>query len=381
MGNRYYTDESKKMYYFLLMMTILNSAGLQVWQTLLNNFAVEVVHINGFQIGIIQGLREVPGFLALLVIYLLLIFKEHRLDALSIGIVGIGLWLTGFMPSYYGLLFTCFVTSIGVHLAMTLNDSLTLQYFDKTKTPLVMTKIRSVTAAANVGVGLFILGASFIMNYSQIYFISGTVITATALLYTFKDPTNKDIPVQKKKMILKLRYWLFYTLTFMSGARRQIYLTFAIFLLVEKFKFSLTEITTLFLVNNALNYFINPMIGWAINRFGERKVLFTENITSALVFLVYAYTDSKMLVAATYIVDYIAFNFTVAIKTHFQKIADPKDIAGSMTMGVTMNHIIAVMIPIIGGAVWMIDKKIPFFIGAALSFITLFFTRFVRVEN
>ena len=152
-------------------------------------------------------------------------------------------------------------------------------------------------------------------------------------------------------------------------------------MLVKKFEFSIREITILFLVNNVINYFLNPLIGRAINYFGERKVLSTEYISLIGIFIVYAYTDSKLVVIGMYILDHLFFNFSVGIKTHFQKIADPRDIAGSMAMGVTINHIAAVIIPIIGGIIWMIDYKIPFLVGAGMSVISLILAQFIRVKK
>ena len=363
------------------MMTILSAGGLQSWRTLLNNFAVEVVKTTGLEMGVLQGLREVPGFLALLVIYVLLIIKEHRLTALSLVVMGIGILMTGYFPSVNGLIISTFIMSLGFHYAMTLNDSLTLQYFDKIRAPLVMTKLRAITAAVNVAVGGFIFIASYKLDYSTIFYLFGGIVTVIAFLYIFKDPTDKNIVPQRKKMILRKRYWLFYALTFMSGARRQIFVAFAVFLLVQKFQFSIREITILFLINNVINYFLNPMIGRAINRFGERKVLSIEYITLIFVFIAYAYSHSKAVVALMYIIDFVVFNFSIGIKSHFQKIADPRDIAGSMAMGVTINHISAVIIPIAGGLVWMLDYKIPFIAGAAMSIISLTLVQFIKKRD
>ena len=167
----------------------------------------------------------------------------------------------------------------------------------------------------------------------------------------------------------------------MSGARRQIFVAFAVFLMVKKFGFTIQEITVLFLVNNLINYFLTPLIGRAINYFGERKVLSVEYISLIFIFCIYAYTDSKIVVTLMYILDHIVFNFAVAIRSHFQKIADPRDIAGSMAMGVTINHIAAVILPIVGGLIWMVDYKIPFLLGAGLSLISLVLVQFIRTKK
>jgi len=164
----------------------------------------------------------------------------------------------------------------------------------------------------------------------------------------------------------------------MAGARRQIFMAFAVFLLVKNFHFSIQEVTVLFVVNNLVNYFLSPLIGRAIIRFGERKVLSLEYGSMIIIFLVYATTGSKLVVAVTYIVDHVFFNFSIAIRTFFQKIGDPKDIAPSMAVGFTINHIAAVFLPAIGGFLWMIDYRIPFISGAFLSLVSLIAVQKIR---
>ena len=181
-------------------------------------------------------------------------------------------------------------------------------------------------------------------------------------------------------MVLKKCYWLFYFLTFMAGARRQIFVAFAVFLLVKKFDFSVQDITLLFFLNNIINFFINPFIGKFIVKYGERKLLSIEYFFLILIFISYAAVDSKMVVAVLYILDHVFFNFATGIKTYFQKIAAPEDIAPSAAVGFTINHIAAVVLPVIGGMLWMVDYKIPFLFGAFFSFISLCLVQFIRTE-
>jgi MFS family permease len=129
-------------------------------------------------------------------------------------------------------------------------------------------------------------------------------------------------------------------------------------------------VTLLFVINNFINYFLSPLIGKSIIRFGERKVLSLEYAALVFIFLAYAGVDSRWMVAVLYILDHVFFNFAIAIRTYFQKVADPKDIAPSMAMGFTINHIAAVFLPAVGGVLWMVDYRIPFVAGAFLSLIS-----------
>lgn len=366
------------MFRFLAIMSIASVVGLQTWRTLFNNFAVEVAGLEGNHVGMIQSFREIPGFLALLAVFILLVIKEHRLSALSITILGIGVAVTGFFPSYPGLLLTTLIMSFGFHYYETTNQSLTLQYFDREISPWVFGKFRSYGAATNIGVGLLIYILSPLFAYRDIYLLLGLIILIAGAWGLRQNPVRLDIVPQHKKMIFRKKYGLYYFLTFMAGARRQIFVAFAVFLMVKKFDFTVQEITLLFVLNNALNYFVSPLIGKWIIRFGERKLLSLEYANLIVIFIAYAFVESRILVSILYILDHIFFNFSIAIRTYFQKIGDPRHIAPTMAVGFTINHIAAVVIPAMGGVLWMIDYRIPFLAGALMSFISLTAVQWIR---
>ncbi len=359
------------MYRFLLVLTISSTMGLQAWRTLFDNFSVNVVGIDGNQMGVIQSAREIPGFLALLVVLVMLLLKEHRISALSVFTLGVGVAITGLFPSYMGLIGTTLVMSLGFHYFETTNQSLSLQYFDQKTSPIVLGKLRGISAGANIAVGLIIFALTPFLPYVWLYGLLGGVIALSGVWGLWQKPTRDDLPVQHSKMIFRRKYWLYYLLTFLAGSRRQIFVAFSVFLMVKKFGFDVQEVTILFMINNLVNYFLSPAIGWAIVRFDERRVLSLEYFTSIFIFMGYAFADSKWLVAGLYMADHIFFNFAVAIRTFFQKIGDPKDVAPSMAVGFTINHVGAVVFPVVGGLLWAVDYRIPFVAGAVIALMSL----------
>jgi hypothetical protein len=373
-------EQAKKnpMYLYLIVLAICSTMGLQAWRTLFNNFAVEAAGLNGQHVGMIQSVREIPGFLALLAVYVIMIIREHRLSALSILLLGLGIAVTGLFPSYTGLLLTTLVMSFGFHYYETTNMSLTLQYFDEKTSPWVFGKQRSYAAATNIVIGIIIYFAAFWLDFTKIYLLVGGLIMMAGLWGFTRDPSDTTLVPQHKKMIVRKKYGLFYFLTFMAGARRQIFMAFSVLLMVENFNYTVQEITILFAVNNVINYYLSPMIGKSIIRFGERKVLSLEYFSLIFVFLAYAATGSKWIVALLYILDHIFFNFSIAIRTYFQKVSDPRDIAPSMAVGFTINHIAAVFLPALGGMLWMIDYRIPFVGGAMMALVSLAAVQMIR---
>ena len=369
------------MYKYLTLLVVVATVGHQAWRTLLNNFAVDQLGLSGLQMGLVQSLRELPGFLTFLVVYVLLIFKEHRLSAFSVILFGAGIIMTGLFPSFQGLLFTTFLMSLGYHYFETTRQSLVLQYFNKRQSPLVLAKWRSLTAFANIGIGaaIWILFRFTDRPMYVVYIVLGILIIGFGIYSIFKDPADKDLPIQHKKIIIRKKYWLFYALNFLSGARRQIFVVFAVFMLVQKYGFTIWQISALFVLNNLITWLVSPYIGKAINRFGERKMLTLEYAFLIVIFLGYALFEFKWFAAGLYVVDHIFFNFSIGIHTFFQKTADPKDIAPSIAVSFSINHISAVIIPAIGGMLWMLNWQIPFIFGSALAVVSLILVQLIRV--
>ena len=160
------------MFLFLLVLTVASAAGLQGWRILINNFAVERAGVTGFrERSWCKSVREIPGLLSVLVVYLLLLVREHRLAALSVALLGAGVAATGFLPSFWGIVFTTLVMSFGFHYYETLNSSLTLQYFNLTEAPMVSGRLRGVASATNLGIGGLLFALSLYLDYALLFVV------------------------------------------------------------------------------------------------------------------------------------------------------------------------------------------------------------------
>ncbi|MDL2306870.1 MFS transporter [Desulfovibrio sp. OttesenSCG-928-C06] len=368
---------NRPIFKYLLVQTFFMAVALNGWNAIYTNFAKEVVLLNGEQIGFIQSVRELPGLLSVSLLLVLLLVKEMRLMSLSIMLVGIGTVAAGYMSYYHGVLICTLVMSLGFHYAESISQSLTLQHYSTTESPLIIGALRSATSAGSFGVGLVMFLLADLVPYHGLFLVMGV----GCFLAGVWGVLQKDIPPRnntpQRKMVLKKDYLLFYILTLLSGARRQIFVVFSVLLLVERFGFSLREMTFLFLLNHLINWILNRYIGKTINAFGERKLLTVKYALLAAVFVAYAFSDNRLLVASLYVLEQLFFNLTVAIRTFFQKIADPRDIAPTMAVGVTMNHVAAVAVPTIGGILWMFDYRLPFFMGLGFALAALVCVQFM----
>ncbi|MCP4089869.1 MAG: MFS transporter [Gammaproteobacteria bacterium] len=357
----------------LMLMAIAVPLSFSAWQTLINNFAIEQAAFTGREIGILQSLREIPGFLAFAVVFLLLVIKEQRLAYLSLLLLGIGTALTGFFPSAIGLYLTTILMSLGYHYYETLQTSLTLQWIDKSNA--AETLGRMIAAGSFASIITFVLiwfGSDLLqLDYRWLYLLAGGVTVLIAIGVWLTYPLFPQHHEQHKHMVLRKRYWLYYALTFMSGARRQIFVVFAGFLMVEKFGYSVGDIALLFMINATLNVLFARRIGKLIHRIGERRALLIEYTGLILVFTGYAIVESAQIAAGLYVLDHLFFAMAIALKTYFQKIAGPKDIASTAGVAFSINHIAAVIIPVIFGLIWLTSPALVFLSGTAMAIISL----------
>lgn len=354
-------------------MSIAMPIAFNTWTALLNNFVVERAAFTGVEIGILQSLREVPGFLAFTTVFVLLIIREQTFAVLSLALLGIGVAATGFFPTVYGLYFTTVVMSLGFHYFEAVKQSLALQWLTKEEAPQVLGRLISVAAITSLivyGV-LWIFLELFDLDYVWNLLISGVICVLLAILMWLGFPHYKSTTEQHSKLILRKRYWLYYALTFFSGARRQIFMVFAAFLMVEKFGYSAAQVTALFLINYAFNWLFAEKIGVLIRRIGERNSLTIEYVGLTVVFTAYAFVENAYIAAGLYVIDHMFFALYIAMSTYFQKIADPADFASSAGVSFTINHIAAVVVPALLGLVWINSNAAVFLIGTGFAVCSL----------
>ena len=351
--------------------------AFNTWSALLNNFVIEVANFDGSDIGLLHTVREIPGFLAVGVIAIIIFVREQVLGLVSLVLLGVATAVTAYFPSLAGILTLTMLSSIGFHYYETVNQSLQLQWLPIANAPWIMGCMMALGSAATFIVYLIILllWEPLGLGYNIVYVCGGAATAIIAVFAMVAYPQFEGPTVQNKSMVLRKRYWLYYALQFMSGARRQIFVVFAGFMMVEKFGFEVHELTSLFLINLMINMLVAPLLGRIVQRFGERRTLVFEYVGLALVFLSYGgvyYLGWGVLVAAfLYVVDHIFFGLALALKTYFQKIADPADIAPTAAVAFTINHIAAVVLPVILGLLWLVSPLLVFLIAAGMAFVSL----------
>lgn len=363
----------------LMLLGLANTLCFQTWMTLLNNFTYNEAGFTGREIGILQTVREIPGFLAFTAVFVLLMMREQTLAYLSILLLALGAALTGFFPTAVGLYVTTLIFSVGFHYFDTMGQSLSLQWLAKDTAAHGLGRVISAESfGALTAFGLIYLGYSVLgLGYPAVYFIAAVAATGIVLFAMASFPYFPQSVDQHRHLVLRRRYWLYYLITLFEGARRQIFVVFAGFMMVERFGFSVTAITTLFLINHLFNMTIAPTIGKLVMRFGERTALTLEYIGLFGVFFTYAFVTDPWLAAALYVIDHAFFAMSMASKTYFQKIAAPADIAPTAAVAFSINHIAAIVLPVTLGMVWTVSPEAVFLTGAGFALVSLGLARLI----
>ena len=361
----------------LFLMALAMPIAFNAWSLLLNNFVKEVAQFDGADIGLLHVVREIPGFLAFGVIFLILLVREQILGLVSLTLLGLATAVTAWFPTMGGILMITLLSSIGFHYYETVNQSLQLQWLSKDRAPQMLGWLVAAGSAATAVVYtlVVVLWEPLGLTYNIVYMAAGLASAAIALFCLLAYPQFESPTPQVKKLILRRRYWLYYALQFMAGARRQIFVVFAGFMMVEKFGFKVHDIAALYLANLAINIVVAPMIGKVVSHFGERRTLNFEYAGLALVFLAYGglywFSWGFVIASVLYVIDHVLFSMAIALKTYFQKIADPADIAPTAAVAFTINHIAAVTLPFPLGLLWLVSPPAGFALAAAMALISL----------
>ena len=357
----------------LFLMAFAMPIAFSVWLALLNNFVVEAAQFDGADIGLLHAVREVPGFLAVGVIVVIMVMREQVLGLLSLIMLGVATALTAQFPQMTGILVLTFISSVGFHYYETVNQSLQLQWLSKDRAPQMLGWLLAAgsTSTFVVYFVIMVLWEPLGLTYNIVYMAGGGITAVIALFAMIAYPQFEAPTPQLKTFVLRRRYWLYYALQFMSGARRQIFMVFAGFMMVENFGFEVHELTALYLINLVVNILVAPLLGRIVARYGEQKALGFEYVGLVCVFLAYGgvyYFGWGLIIASVlYVLDHIFFGLALALKTYFQKIADPQDIAPTAAVAFTINHIAAVALPVPLGLLWLFSPAAVFFLAAGMA--------------
>ncbi len=360
---------------------ILNVGFEGIYMSIYNNFIADDIGVGPRQLGLIESVRETPGFLSAFIAALTMQIPSPILAGLALLIMSVGIAAFSQIHTVGILIFWAVFWSVGFHCWAPLQPAMVLSLTkDKGKGKRLGQIWRVRDAAALVGMGLIALvGTQDILR--SMFLVAGATIVVAALVVVLvsRKATHMEMP----RLVAKKKYGLYYALSFFQGFRKQIFMTFAVFALVRVYGASVRAIARLMIINRIANLIFAPVIGRFVDRVGERKALSICYAALTAIFLGYGLVHSRRILYILYCLDSFIYMFSMAQTTYLNKIAPPEDVRPTLSMGVTMNHVSSVIVPIIGGLLWETSGRYEavFFIGAFVALVSLLVAQFINVDK
>jgi len=314
------------------------------------NFLADDIGVSGFQMGVLEAFRESCGVVAFAVLAILAGLAEPIVGAAMLVLLGAGLASYAFVHDYVWVVALSLIWSQGLHVWMPLPNSMALSLAEPGRAG---HRLGQIAAAGSAGWGLG-LGAALLLTLAGVamrplYIVAGAaaVVAAAACL-----AIPRDLKTPGPRLVFRRKYGLYYLLCFLEGWRKQIFLCFAGYLLVREHGASLRTMLLLWGATQVIGYFAAPRIGRLIDRVGERRVLMAYFASLMLVFAGYAAIPNVYVLYVLFVLDGVLFTLAMALTTYVNRIAPPSEHTPTLSMGVAMNHVAAVSMPLAGGFLW-----------------------------
>jgi len=365
-----------------LIATFVFGFTQSIFDATFNNFLNETFFISDWQRGFMELPRELPGFLVVFFSALFFFLCSRRLAVVANVLCAFGIILIAFAsPGFSIMLIWLFIFSVGQHLFIPLNQSIGMELASEGQKG---RRLGQFSAVANMAMilgsfavflGFKHLHLTFRISYAVAF---AGFLTVAALLYRMK----KDQPYSARtKFQLRREYELFYWLNILYGTRKQIFLTFAPWVLVTVFHQKTQMLATLLTIGGVIGIFFKPVLGKAIDKLGERIILTSEAVFLVFVCIGYGYSrqffsENVALIVASgcFIADQLLMSVGMARATYLQKIAlKPEDVTQTLTMGVTIDHIFSIAVALAGGLIWVTwGYQFVFLMGACIAVVNFF---------
>jgi predicted MFS family arabinose efflux permease len=384
----------KDFYLFLIVGIFLGIAqsvdGSTITNYLKEHFGMMILHRSALEFP-----RELPGLIVVFVIGALsFLGGDVRISIVANILAALGMFLLGIIPPHFAfIIVVIFIYSMGQHIYMPLSGSISMSFAKPEEVGKVLGRLSSI---GNIAVVISSAGLWALYKFAHIGFRTALTIGAiafvlAAILLCFMRPTQ-TVHI-KNRYVFRKEYRLYYWLCMLYGARKQIFITFGPWVLVEVFRQPVTTMSLLFFIIAIIGIFVKPWIGHLIDKVGERTVLSTEAFLFFLTCLGYAFAEDLfrpsiaiLFIYVCYVLDFTLDSVYMARITYMKKIAlKPEDISPSLSLGISVDHIVTLFLPILGGWVWYKSGpggyKYVFLGGAVVALLNFISSRKINIKQ
>lgn len=326
------------------------SLGSGIYGSCQYNFITERLQIHPGQLGIVEAIRETPGFLCVIVAAILMAIAEPLVASLGVCVMGIGTGAYAWVKGIPSLILWSWVASLGFHIWQALQSSMILGLSEGGKQGKRMGQTMGIASLGTICGTLMVRRIGYGIEFPHWFLMSGAWMIAGSILMLF---VRRNIGhAEKPRFVWKPKYKLYYCLTMLEGGRKQVFITFAVYALTWQFGVKLSTVAMLMLINQVVNVIGGPIVGRMIDRIGERRIMLFCYTSLILVFIGYARAPHAWMLYVLYILDNLLYLSATCLTTYVQKIAAPEDLMPTLSMGVSFNHIASVLVPLVGAALW-----------------------------
>jgi len=374
--------------------SVLMGLGGCVNASIFNNYLKDVFDLDVARRTFLEFPRELPGFLVSLFVASLAMMGEVRIAFVANLAASAGMMALGWIPSSFVLMVgSVFVFSAGQHIYMPLGNAIGMGFAEKGKEGSVLGRISSINTIALLCGALVLLGLlRFVhLSYRASFSAASILYLAGALALLAMSPRRAE--GKPRRLVFKRRYARYYGLSVLYGARKQLFITFGPWMLVDLFRQNVQTMTLLFLVISVVGIGAQPLVGWLTDRFGVRTVLGGEALLVIALCFVYAFAPELLpggvalvVVAGCYVLDQAAnaVSMTRAIYAS-QIVDDPADLSPTLSIGISIDHVVSMFLPMLGGLAWRgageHGYRWVFLGGAAVAAVNFAVTRGVHARQ
>jgi predicted MFS family arabinose efflux permease len=363
--------------------------AMNAQQNVVSNFFEHVLGLQGPEFGYITAIREIPGFL---LIFLTAVFYRLSLPHLTAGalcLLAIGYGGFGTATSFWTVAPWVVVSSMGYHTFLQTQYALGMSLTTEAKSGAILGRMQAFNSAgAVVAMGIIFTGfQTGVLNFTSTYLIAGGMALVAAVAIVgfphLRDGQVEARAATRDPLVLRREYKYYYLLNLLDGGRQQIFFSFGLWVLVDHFQLSVPQITGVLFCITTLNMLLGQKIGRLVDRHGERAMLGFTNVAYVVALLGYGLANNVYVAVFCYVIySFILPLSGMGAAVYLRKVAVPDEIAPSLAMGVTMQHVAAVVVPVATGFILnYVGYQIPFLIGAGFACLTFYVTRQLSPET
>ena len=382
-----------KVVRFLLVL-VLTGVAHGLYRGVQDNYLAEIIHVTPFQRGIVEFFRELPGLLLVFILAVMYRFADSRVFKTGIALVTggmVGLLFSTASPRLMSMFFVVLfmvVQSVGEHIIMPIRATISMDIAKREKTGASLGMTSSLMHLGHILGFVLIILLFFTLGQAGIprgdifgYRIAfglavGLMVAALLVALALQETTLKT---PRRRFYFAKKFSTYYMLEVFYGARKQVFLTFAPYVLILQYGADPSIMSLLYAVSAGFGILCSPLIGRLIDRIGYKAVMVTDTIVLVGVCFLYGFSHrlfapgiAFIVVCVNFVLDSIISLASIATNVYVKRISSSQEeVASTLSTGISVNHFISIIIALIGGWVWKVmGIETLFMISATLGLIS-----------